>query len=65
MHADIYGRTSTMDRISTRFDFDRDMVMAIYLARHACGRILLHIVALARDGQIRWHYAGILREVMP
>jgi hypothetical protein len=37
--------------------------MAAALAHHAFGRIVLHIVAMAVDRQLRWHWAGIAREV--
>jgi hypothetical protein len=37
--------------------------MAMRLSQHSCGRILLHIVALVADGHIRWHCAGIAREM--
>ena len=39
--------------------------MATVFSRHASGRILLHVIAMVVDRQIRWHCAGIAREVMP
>lgn len=38
--------------------------MATLLAQHSYGRILLHIVTMIGDGEIRWHWAGIAREVL-
>jgi len=35
--------------------------MAI-LARSSPGRILLHLMAMCRNGELRFHTAGILRE---
>ena len=32
------------------------------LARSSPGRILLHLMALCRNGEFRFHAAGILRE---
>jgi len=32
------------------------------LARSGPGRILLHVIAMCRNGEIRFHGAGILRE---
>jgi hypothetical protein len=32
------------------------------LARSSLGRIVLHLIALSRNGAIRFHTAGILRE---
>ena len=37
--------------------------MATVLSQHSYGRILLHIVAMLIDRQIRWHCAGVVREV--
>jgi hypothetical protein len=33
------------------------------LAQTSQGRILLHLSALNKDWKLRWHVAGILREV--
>ena len=33
------------------------------LARFSAGRILLHLLAVAGDGEFRFHFAGILREL--
>ncbi len=38
-------------------------VMSTLLARNSCGRILLHVAAMLLDRQVRWHCAGIAREV--
>ena len=32
------------------------------LARFSLGRVLLHLMAMSRDGAYRFHGAGILRE---
>ena len=32
------------------------------LARYSAGRIVLHLVAMSRNGAVRFHTAGILRE---
>ena len=32
------------------------------LARFSLGRVLLHLMAMSRDGAFRFHGAGILRE---
>ncbi len=34
----------------------------LVLARYSFGRILLHLIAMSRNGAIRFHTAGILRE---
>ena len=34
----------------------------LILARSSTGRILLHLMAMCRNGEIRFHGAGILRE---
>jgi hypothetical protein len=34
----------------------------LVLARFSLGRILLHLIAMCRNGAIRFHTAGILRE---
>jgi hypothetical protein len=39
--------------------------MATLLSQHSYGRILLHVVTMIADGQVRWHCAGIAREVLP
>jgi hypothetical protein len=33
------------------------------IADRKAGRIALHLIALARDWQWSWHWAGIMREV--
>ena len=35
----------------------------LILARSSAGRILLHLIAMSRNGEIRFHTAGILREI--
>ena len=35
---------------------------SVYLAEHAGTRVLLHFLCLLRDGQVRWHLTGIMRE---
>ncbi len=37
--------------------------MGLILSRHAFGRILLHVIAMLRDREVRWHCTGIAREV--
>ena len=32
------------------------------LARFSLGRVLLHLIAMSRDGAYRFHGSGILRE---
>ena len=32
-------------------------------AKYAIGRICLHFVAMSRDHQVKWHWAGIRREL--
>ena len=31
-------------------------------ANFPVGRICLHVAAMTRDGQVKWHWAGIRRE---
>jgi len=33
------------------------------LAQHSFGRMLLHLLCLLRDGHVRWHWAGVRREM--
>jgi hypothetical protein len=33
------------------------------LASTSKGRVLLHLLALARDHRVRWHLAGVAREL--
>jgi hypothetical protein len=42
---------------------EQEIAMATVLVQSACGRILLHIVAMLGDREVRWHCAGIAREV--
>jgi hypothetical protein len=35
------------------------------LARFAPGRIVLHLLAFAGDGALRFHLRGIVRELVP
>jgi hypothetical protein len=37
--------------------------MKTWLAERSSGRALLHLVCLLRDGHVRWHWAGIKREL--
>ena len=39
--------------------------LEMFLAGLVLGRIALHVVALAMDGKLRWHVAGIAREFKP
>jgi hypothetical protein len=41
---------------STKFN------MKARLVETSFGRVLLHLVCLCRDGHLRWHIAGVLRE---
>ena len=36
--------------------------MKTWLAERSSGRVLLHLACLLRDGHVRWHWAGVLRE---
>jgi len=36
--------------------------MTLILAKSRFGRMVLHLICLAHDGQWRWHWAGIWRE---
>ena len=38
--------------------------MYVLLARYPYGRSVLHVIAMLLDGQVRWHCAGIARELM-
>jgi len=33
------------------------------LSETRCGRVCLHLLALLRDGKLRWHWAGIRRQL--
>jgi hypothetical protein len=35
----------------------------LVLARSGPGRIVLHLIAMSRNGAVRFHTAGILREL--
>jgi hypothetical protein len=37
----------------------------LILAETRTGRVVLHVLALKSDGKLRWHAAGILRELCP
>jgi hypothetical protein len=54
-------RIDTSRPTASRLEF----IMATVLSQHSSGRILLHIIALIVDRQIRWHCAGIARELRP
>lgn len=32
-------------------------------SQHPMGRICLHVAAMTRDGEVRWHWLGIRREL--
>jgi hypothetical protein len=40
-----------------------DQTMIAELARFTLGRVLLHFIAMLRDGAVRFHAAGIAREL--
>ena len=40
-----------------------DQTMMAELARFSLGRVLLHFIAMLRDGAVRFHAAGIAREL--
>ena len=40
-----------------------ELAMATLLTKSAYGRILLHIATMICDGEVRWHCAGISREL--
>jgi hypothetical protein len=37
--------------------------MKTWLAERSSGRALLHLICLLRDGHVRWHWAGMKREL--
>ncbi len=37
--------------------------MGTFLVRFGLGRVLLHLIAVAGDGAVRFHVAGIRREI--
>jgi len=37
--------------------------MSARLVEHSLGRVALHLACLLRDGKVRWHWAGIRREL--
>jgi len=39
--------------------------MATILVKNSFGRVLLHAGAILRGGNVRWHAAGIARELFP
>jgi hypothetical protein len=39
--------------------------MDTFLVRFGVGRVVLHLVAMAGDGAVRFHVAGIRRELAP
>ena len=39
--------------------------MSARLVEHSLGRVVLHLACLLRDGRVRWHWAGIRRELRP
>jgi len=52
----------TMNRITAASHGFRSRSMST-LARFSVGRVLLHLFATVGDGQVRFHFAGILREL--
>ena len=36
----------------------------LILARFSAGRVVLHVFAMLGDGEVRFHTAGILRELV-
>jgi hypothetical protein len=36
--------------------------MKMKLSETSIGRVVLHLICLARDGKLHWHWAGICRE---
>ena len=49
--------------LPSRYDADPEDRMQTVLARSWYGRTLLHVIAMILDGQVRWHCAGMLREL--
>jgi hypothetical protein len=39
--------------------------MSARLVEHSLGRVMLHLACLLRDRKVRWHWAGIRRELRP
>lgn len=39
------------------------MKMKTKLAKTSYGRVMLHLLCFVRDGHLRWHWAGIAREI--
>jgi hypothetical protein len=37
--------------------------MKARLAQTSVGRVVLHLLCLCRDGKLRWHWAGVCREL--
>jgi hypothetical protein len=37
--------------------------MKLFLAQHSLGRVVLHVGCLLRDGRLRSHWAGVMREL--
>lgn len=38
-------------------------IIECYLVEWRLGRIVLHSVAIIRDGKLQWHWKGIWREI--
>lgn len=36
--------------------------LMLSMARYRAGRVVVHVVAMARDHRVKWHWAGIARE---
>ena len=58
----IVSSAETIVQLSAARDSRFIASMATLLAQHSYGRILLHIVTMFGDGEVRWHCAGIARE---
>lgn len=43
-------------------DLHERIPMKLKLAHYPIGRVVLHMVCLAQDHKLRWHWAGIRRE---
>jgi len=42
---------------------NQEMKVKTMLAQNSVGRVILHLACMIRDGQLRWHWKGIVREV--
>jgi hypothetical protein len=39
--------------------------MSARFVEYSLGRVVLHLACLLRDRKVRWHWAGIRRELRP